>query len=158
MLRSINGRCITVDSGTGGTVLSGCVPVRSSEMTTHETAPTRALSETSQQSAPGVRQRRDQTHRLAPPGAGGAVERLVVEREADIAEGDREGPRTQRLRLLVRRIVGLKGEIAGSAEPAQMDEAQEAQCPAGQQPASAWVQYEPLGVALIIGPWNCRCC
>ncbi|TXL56541.1 aldehyde dehydrogenase family protein [Aeromicrobium terrae] len=83
------------------------------------------------------------------------IERLVTEREADIA-------------------AALKADLGRSAEEAwladvnpSLGEAVYARkhlkkwmrrrrsgLPLNQRPSKAWVQYEPLGVVLVISPWN----
>ena len=123
-------------------------------MTTHEAAPTRALSETvnslRQVFASGAT--KPIAWRLAQVEA---VERLVVEREADIGEAIGKDLGRNAFDSWFGEIVGLKGEIAEIRKNLRKwMKPKKHSVPLTQQPASAWVQYEPLGVALIIGPWN----
>jgi aldehyde dehydrogenase (NAD+) len=84
-----------------------------------------------------------------------AIERLLAEREADIAAALREDlGRSEHYAWL--------GDIAGTAAEAafarrhlrRWARRRHTRLPLAMQPGRAFYQYEPLGVVLVIGPWN----
>ncbi|HKC28253.1 MAG TPA: aldehyde dehydrogenase family protein [Jatrophihabitans sp.] len=84
-----------------------------------------------------------------------AIARLVTEREADfaaaLAKDLGRGPFEAWLADLA--------PVAGEAEYAKKHlrawmKPTRVKVPLSVQPGKAWYQYEPLGVALIVGPWN----
>ncbi|MFT4263824.1 MAG: aldehyde dehydrogenase family protein [Nocardioides sp.] len=83
------------------------------------------------------------------------LERLVDERESEIAEAIGHDLGRNAFDSWFGEIVGLKGEIAETRKHlTRWMKPRRHPIPLLQQPGSAWVQYEPLGVVLVIGPWN----
>lgn len=83
------------------------------------------------------------------------LERLVTEREAEIAAAIRTDLGRNAFDSWFGEIAGLRGEIADTRKHLRKwMRPKRHRTPLTQQPASAWVQYEPLGVVLVIGPWN----
>jgi aldehyde dehydrogenase (NAD+) len=83
------------------------------------------------------------------------LERLVTEREADIAEAIGQDLGRNAFDSWFGEIVGLRGEIAQTRKHLRRwMKPRRHPVPPTQWPASAWVRYEPLGVVLVIGPWN----
>lgn len=83
------------------------------------------------------------------------LERLVVEREDEIAEAIAADLGRNAFDSWFGEIVGLKGEIAEARKHLRRwMRRKRHRVPLTQRPAGAWVQQEPLGVVLVIGPWN----
>jgi aldehyde dehydrogenase (NAD+) len=84
-----------------------------------------------------------------------ALERFCDEREADIAEAMSKDLGRNAFDSWFGEIAGTKAEAAHARKHLRrwMKKRREA-IPLFQRPGSAWVQYEPLGVVLVIGPWN----
>jgi aldehyde dehydrogenase (NAD+) len=83
------------------------------------------------------------------------IERLCDEREADIAaalEADLGRPAVE---AWLGDIASTKGEAAYARKHLKKWMRRRRQSlPMSQLPGRGWVQYDPLGVVLIIGPWN----
>lgn len=83
------------------------------------------------------------------------IERLCDEREADIAaalEADLGRPAVE---AWLGDIASTKGEAAYARKHLKKWMRRRRQSlPLSQLPGRGWVQYDPLGVVLIIGPWN----
>ncbi|MFJ2758991.1 aldehyde dehydrogenase family protein [Nocardioides sp. NPDC087217] len=83
------------------------------------------------------------------------LERLVTEREQEIAEAIGADLGRNAFDSWFGEIVGLKGEIAETRRHLRRwMRPKRHHVPLMQRPGAAWVQYEPLGVVLVIGPWN----
>ncbi|HEX7825017.1 MAG TPA: aldehyde dehydrogenase family protein, partial [Mycobacterium sp.] len=83
------------------------------------------------------------------------IERLCDEREADIAaalEADLGRPAVE---AWLGDIASTKGEAAYARKHlTKWMRRRRQSLPLSQLPGRGWVQYDPLGVVLIIGPWN----
>jgi len=81
--------------------------------------------------------------------------RLVEEREAEIAEAIGADLGRNAFDSWFGEIVGTKAEAEFAKKNLKrwMKKRRQA-VPLTQRPGSAWIQYEPLGVVLVIGPWN----
>jgi aldehyde dehydrogenase (NAD+) len=84
-----------------------------------------------------------------------AIDRLLAEREADIAKAladDLGRPAVDAWLADVAPVVGevkyAKKKLRSWLRPVKVA------TPVSLKPGKAWYQYEPLGVVLIIGPWN----
>jgi aldehyde dehydrogenase (NAD+) len=84
-----------------------------------------------------------------------AVERFCDEREADIAEAMAKDLGRNAFDSWFGEIAGTRAEAAHARKHLRrwMKKRRQA-IPLFQRPGSAWVQHEPLGVVLVIGPWN----
>ncbi len=84
-----------------------------------------------------------------------AIERLCDEREADIAEALRADLGRPAVEAWLGDIASTKGEAAYARKHLKKWMRRRRQpLPLAQLPGRGWVQYDPLGVVLIIGPWN----
>jgi aldehyde dehydrogenase (NAD+) len=84
-----------------------------------------------------------------------AIERFCDERETEIAEAIGRDLGRNAFDSWFGEIVGTKAEVAHARKHLKRwMRKQREHVPLTQQPGSAWVQYEPLGTALVIGPWN----
>jgi aldehyde dehydrogenase (NAD+) len=83
------------------------------------------------------------------------IERLVDEREADIAAALAADLGRSAAEAWLGDVASTKGEAVYALKNVKkwMHRRREA-LPLAQLPGRAWVQYDPLGVVLIIGPWN----
>ena len=83
------------------------------------------------------------------------IERLVDEREADIAAALAEDLGRSAAEAWLGDIASTKGEAVYARKHLKkwMRRRRES-LPLAQLPGRAWVQYDPLGVILVIGPWN----
>lgn len=84
-----------------------------------------------------------------------AIQRMVVEREAEFAEALRMDLGRPAVDAWLADLAPISGEAKHAIKklrswvtPTRVP------VPMSVQPAKAWYQYEPLGVVLIIGPWN----
>ncbi|MDQ2797131.1 MAG: aldehyde dehydrogenase family protein, partial [Actinomycetota bacterium] len=84
-----------------------------------------------------------------------AIQRMVVEREAEFAEALRMDLGRPAVDAWLADLAPISGEakhaikkLRSWVKPTRVP------VPMSVQPAKAWYQYEPLGVVLIIGPWN----
>jgi len=84
-----------------------------------------------------------------------AIERLVDERESEIAEALASDLGRSAPDAWLGDIASTKGEAAFARKHLKKWVRHRRQrLPIAQMPGRAWVQYDPLGVVLIIGPWN----
>jgi aldehyde dehydrogenase (NAD+) len=84
-----------------------------------------------------------------------AIERLCDEREADIAAALHADLGRPAVEAWLGDIASTKGEAAFARKHLKKWMRRRRQpLPLAQLPGRSWVQYEPLGVVLIIGPWN----
>lgn len=83
------------------------------------------------------------------------IERFVAEREPDIATALAEDLGRSPSEAWLGDIASTKGEAVYARKHLKkwMRRRRES-LPLAQLPGRAWVQYDPLGVVLIIGPWN----
>ncbi|CQD17984.1 fatty aldehyde dehydrogenase [Mycobacterium lentiflavum] len=83
------------------------------------------------------------------------IERFVAEREPDIAAALAEDLGRSATEAWLGDIASTKGEAVYARKHLKkwMRKKRES-LPLAQLPGRAWVQYDPLGVVLIIGPWN----
>lgn len=83
------------------------------------------------------------------------IERLVAEREADIAAALADDLGRSATEAWLGDIASTKGEAVYARKHLKkwMRKRRES-LPLAQLPGRAWVQYDPLGVVLVIGPWN----
>jgi aldehyde dehydrogenase (NAD+) len=83
------------------------------------------------------------------------IERLVDEREPEIAAALAEDLGRSPVEAWLGDIASTKGEAAYARKHVRkwMRRRRES-LPLAQLPGRAWVQYDPLGVVLVIGPWN----
>jgi len=83
------------------------------------------------------------------------IERFVGEREADIAAALAEDLGRSATEAWLGDVASTKGEAAYARKHLKkwMRRRRES-LPLAQLPGRGWVQYDPLGVVLIIGPWN----
>jgi aldehyde dehydrogenase (NAD+) len=84
-----------------------------------------------------------------------AIERFVDEREPEIAAALAEDLGRSPVESWLGDIASTKGEAAYARKHVRkwMRRRRES-LPLAQLPGRAWVQYDPLGVVLVIGPWN----
>ena len=84
-----------------------------------------------------------------------AIERFVDEREPEIAAALAEDLGRSPAEAWLGDIASTKGEAAYARKHVRkwMRRRRES-LPLAQLPGRAWVQYDPLGVVLVIGPWN----
>jgi aldehyde dehydrogenase (NAD+) len=84
-----------------------------------------------------------------------AIERLCDEREADIAAALLADLGRPAVEAWLGDIASTKGEAAFARKHLKRWMRRRWQpVPLAQLPGRSWVQYDPLGVVLIIGPWN----
>ena len=84
-----------------------------------------------------------------------AIERLCDEREADIAAALHADLGRPAVEAWLGDIASTKGEAAFARKHLKSWMRRRRQpLPLAQLPGRSWVQYDPLGVVLIIGPWN----
>ena len=84
-----------------------------------------------------------------------AIERLCDEREADIAAALHADLGRPAVEAWLGDIASTKGEAAFARRHLKKWMRHRRQpLPLAQLPGRSWVQYDPLGVVLIIGPWN----
>jgi aldehyde dehydrogenase (NAD+) len=83
------------------------------------------------------------------------IERLLAEREAEIATALAEDLGRGAAEAWLGDIASTAGEAAYARKHLRRwVRRQKVRLPLSQLPGSGWVQYEPLGVVLVIGPWN----
>lgn len=83
------------------------------------------------------------------------IERLVDEREADIAKALADDMGRSATEAWFGDIAPTKGEaVYARKHLKRWMRRQRVQLPLSQLPARGWVQYDPLGVVLVIGAWN----
>jgi len=83
------------------------------------------------------------------------ITRLVDEREADIADALAQDLGRNAAEAWLGDIASTRGEAVYARKRLRSWMKRRRQrLPLNQRPGSGWVQYEPLGVVLIIGPWN----
>jgi aldehyde dehydrogenase (NAD+) len=84
-----------------------------------------------------------------------AIERFVDEREPEIAAALAEDLGRSPAEAWLGDVASTKGEAAYAHKHVRrwMRRRRES-LPLAQLPGRAWVQYDPLGVVLVIGPWN----
>ncbi|MBV8293236.1 MAG: aldehyde dehydrogenase family protein, partial [Mycobacterium sp.] len=84
-----------------------------------------------------------------------AIEQLLDESEDDIAEALAQDLGRHRAEAWLGDIASTKGEaVFARKHLGKWMKRRKRRVPINQLPGSAWVQYEPLGVVLIIAPWN----
>ncbi len=83
------------------------------------------------------------------------IERFVEERESEIAEALAEDLGRSPVEAWLGDVASTKGEAVYARKHLKkwMRRRRES-LPLAQLPGRAWVQYDPLGVVLIVGPWN----
>ncbi|EHB59276.1 Aldehyde Dehydrogenase [Mycolicibacterium rhodesiae JS60] len=83
------------------------------------------------------------------------IERLCDEREADIAEALAADLGRTPVEAWLGDVASTKAEAAFARKHLRKWMArQRVSLPVAQLPGRAWIQYDPLGVVLVIGPWN----
>lgn len=83
------------------------------------------------------------------------IERLVTEQETAIAEAIGADLGRSPHDAWFGEIVGTRGEVdIARKNLRKWVKPKRQRMPLMQLPGSAWVQYEPLGTVLVIGPWN----
>ena len=83
------------------------------------------------------------------------IERLCDEREQEIAAALAEDLDRSAVEAWLGDVASTKGEAAYARKHLKKWVGRQRQSlPAAQRPGRGWVQYDPLGVVLIIGPWN----
>ena len=83
------------------------------------------------------------------------LERLVQEHEADITAALADDLGRSSAEAWIADIMPSLGEIAYARKHLkQWMRPRRTRLPLNQLPARGWIQYEPLGVVLIISPWN----
>lgn len=83
------------------------------------------------------------------------IERLCDERESEIAAALLDDLGRPAVEAWLGDIASTKGEAAHARKHLKKWMRRRRQpLPLNQRPGSGWVQYDPLGVILIIGPWN----
>jgi len=84
-----------------------------------------------------------------------AIEQLLDENEDEIAEALAQDLGRHRAEAWLGDIASSKGEaVFARKHLGKWMKRRRQRLPINQLPGSAWVQYEPLGVVLIIAPWN----
>jgi len=84
-----------------------------------------------------------------------AIERLCDEREADIAAALHADLGRPAVEAWLGDIASTKGEATHARKHLKKwMRSRRQSLPLSQLPGRGWVQYDPLGVVLIIGPWN----
>jgi aldehyde dehydrogenase (NAD+) len=83
------------------------------------------------------------------------IERFVEEREPEIAAALAEDLGRSPAEAWLGDVASTKGEAAYARKHVKKwMRRRRASLPLAQLPGRAWVQYDPLGVVLVIGPWN----
>jgi aldehyde dehydrogenase (NAD+) len=83
------------------------------------------------------------------------IEKLCVEREAEIAEALAADLGRTPVEAWMGDVASTKGEaVFARKHLKKWMRRQRTSLPLAQLPGRAWIQYDPLGVALVIGPWN----
>jgi aldehyde dehydrogenase (NAD+) len=83
------------------------------------------------------------------------IGRLVTEREDEIAAALAEDLGRSAVEAWLGDLTSTKGEVDYARKHLRRwMKPDKRRLPLNQMPGSAWVQYEPLGVVLVIGPWN----
>jgi aldehyde dehydrogenase (NAD+) len=83
------------------------------------------------------------------------IERLVEERESEIAAALADDLGRPAFESWLGEVASTKAEAAYARKRLKnWMRPRRAPLPVAQLPGRAWVQYDPLGVVLIIGPWN----
>jgi aldehyde dehydrogenase (NAD+) len=83
------------------------------------------------------------------------IERLLAERETEIAAALQEDLGRSALEAWLGDTNATKGEAAyARTHLKKWMKHRRMSLPLNQLPARGWIQYDPLGVVLIIGPWN----
>src|ERR1700691_3599493 len=83
------------------------------------------------------------------------IERLLDENEDQIATALAQDLGRERAEAWLGDIVSSRGEAEFARKHlGRWMKRKKQRVPVSQLPGSAWVQYEPLGVVLIIAPWN----
>lgn len=83
------------------------------------------------------------------------VERMCAEREADIAEALAADLGRSPFEAWLGDVASTKAEAAFARKNLRKwMRRQRVSVPMAQLPGRAWVQYDPLGAVLVIGPWN----
>ncbi|OBH11031.1 aldehyde dehydrogenase [Mycobacterium sp. E1747] len=83
------------------------------------------------------------------------IERLCAEREADIAEALAADLGRTPFEAWLGDVASTKAEATFARKNLRKwMRRQRVSVPMAQLPGRAWVQYEPLGAVLVIGPWN----
>jgi aldehyde dehydrogenase (NAD+) len=84
-----------------------------------------------------------------------ALVRLVTERESDFAEALAKDLGRGAVEAWLADLAPVTGEAKYAAKKLRTwMKSTRVKLPMSVQPGKAWYQYEPLGVVLIIGPWN----
>jgi aldehyde dehydrogenase (NAD+) len=84
-----------------------------------------------------------------------ALVRLVTERESDFAEALAKDLGRDAVEAWLADLAPVTGEAKYAAKKLRTwMKSTRVKLPMSVQPGKAWYQYEPLGVVLIIGPWN----
>ncbi|AFC53174.1 aldehyde dehydrogenase family protein [Mycobacterium paraintracellulare] len=83
------------------------------------------------------------------------IERMCMEREADIAAALAKDLGRSAVEAWLGDVASTKAEAAFARKNLRKwMRRQRISVPMAQLPARAWVQYDPLGTVLVIGPWN----
>jgi aldehyde dehydrogenase (NAD+) len=83
------------------------------------------------------------------------IERLLAEREPEIAAALAEDLGRSAVEAWLGDVASTHGEVVHARKHLKRWMKRKKQrLPLNQLPGSGWVQYEPLGVVLVIGPWN----
>ncbi len=83
------------------------------------------------------------------------IERLCDEREREIAEALAKDLGRSAFEAWIADVASTKAEAQYARKHVRKwMRRQRVGLPLSQRPARAWVQYDPLGVVLLIGPWN----
>ncbi|MEJ6538622.1 MAG: aldehyde dehydrogenase family protein, partial [Mycobacterium sp.] len=84
-----------------------------------------------------------------------AIERMCEEREAEISEALTRDLGRSTFEAWLGDVASTKAEAAFARKHLRRwMKPRRQSLPLAQMPARAWVQYDPLGVVLVIGPWN----
>lgn len=84
-----------------------------------------------------------------------AIHRMMVEREAEFADALRMDLGRPAVDAWLADLAPVTGEAKHAVKKLRSwMKPTKVRVPMAVQPARAWYQYEPLGVVLIIGPWN----
>lgn len=83
------------------------------------------------------------------------IERLLVERESEIAAALAADLGRSAVEAWLGDVTSTHGEVVFALKHLKRWMRRKKQrLPLNQLPGSGWIQYEPLGVVLVIGPWN----
>ncbi len=84
-----------------------------------------------------------------------ALERMLTEREAEFAEALSKDLGRSPFDAVLLDLASTRAEIRHAlGNLTSWARPRSVRAPLGTRPGRAWYQYEPLGVVLIIGPWN----